>query len=462
MHATAELTQGAATVINVAQHFARLKDRATGLIEQIDAEERGFFTPTEDEQTRHLLISYWQSRNALFELVSSFHQVDRFEPDQRPLALTIAYAGALVLVDVARFMRENFHHRHIVRQKLNEPEPHFGIPGGTYDHVQESLTSPVHAWHLYHAMTFFQENKDRLVTAAADDPELREVLEIIARLQDRLDVSPETYALARTRVHARSLRTSIGRDLLGRALYGLQKYVSSLMANRYVKSGHEPGLPTDIDAQLEKELQPGDIIVVRKEHAFTNYFLPGYWPHAALYIGTVPELQKLGLHEHDNVQSKWNTVETVDPSRAGRVLEAMKDGVRIRSVSCPFRSDALAIIRPQLSPGDVAEAIGRGFFHAGKGYDFDFDFARSDRLVCTEVVYRSYEGIGGISFGLTRRAGRVTLAAEDLLQKAVNKEGMVTHAVYCPAKSEKVLFGDDADEALRNTIGRKSVPAEIQ
>ena len=97
MHATAELTHGAATVINVAQHFSRLKDRATGLIEQINAEERGFFTPTEDEQARHLLISYWQSRNALFELVSSFHQVDRFEPDQRPLAMMIAYAGALCL-----------------------------------------------------------------------------------------------------------------------------------------------------------------------------------------------------------------------------------------------------------------------------------------------------------------------------------------------------------------------------
>ncbi len=460
MHATADLTHGAATVINVAQHFSRLKDRATELTEQINAEDRGFFTPTEDEQTRHLLVSYWQSRNALFELVSSFHQVDRFEPDQQPLALMIAYAGALVLVDVARFIRESFHHLHIVREKLNEPAPHFGIPGGTYDHVQKSLTSPVHAWHLYHALTFFRKNQGRLLATAADDPELREVLKIIARLQDRLGISPETFALARTRVHARSLRTSIGRNLLGRALYGLQKYVSSLMADRYVKTGHEPGLPTDIDAQLEKELKPGDIIVVRKEHAFTNYFLPGYWPHAALYIGTLPELKNLGLHEHENVQSRWNTIETVDPSRAGRVLEALKDGVRIRSVSCPFRSDAVAIIRPQLSPGDVADAIGRGFFHAGKGYDFDFDFARSDRLVCTEVVYRSYEGIGGISFELTRRAGRMTLAAEDLLQKAINKDGMATHAVYCPAKSEKILFGDDGDDALRNTIGRKSVSDE--
>ncbi|MDG2129007.1 MAG: YiiX/YebB-like N1pC/P60 family cysteine hydrolase [Fuerstiella sp.] len=457
MQATAELTHGAATVISIAQHFDRLKDRAVDLIEKIDAEERGFFTPTEDEQTRHLLISYWQSRNALFELVSSFHQVKRFKSDQQPLALMVAYAGALVLVDVARFNRENFHHRHIVRAKLNEPEPHFGIPRGTYDHVQKSLTSPVNAWHLYHALTFFLKNQDELRTASADNAELRQVMEIVELLQDRLDVSPEAFALARTRVRARELRTSIGLNLLGRALYGLQKSVSSLMANRYVKTGHKPGLPPDIDAQLEKELRPGDIIVVRKEHAFTNYFLPGYWPHAALYIGTAPELRNMGLHEHKDVESNWHTIETVDPSRAGRVLEAMKDGVRIRSVSCPFSSDALVIIRPQLQPRDVAEAIGRGFFHAGKEYDFDFDFARSDRLVCTEVVYRSYEGIGDISFDLTRRAGRLTLAAEDLLQKAVNTEGLMTHAVYCPAISRDVLFGDDGDEVLQKTIGRKSV-----
>ena len=81
-------------------------------------------------------------------------------------------------------------------------------------------------------------------------------------------------------------------------------------------------------------------------------------------------------------------------------------------------------------------------------------------LRVTGRPFRSCEGIGGISFELTRRAGRMTLAAEDLLQKAINKDGMATHAVYCPAKSEKILFGDDGDDALRNTIGRKSVSDE--
>lgn len=452
-----ELNYVASTVLDLATHMERLKGQATDLVNSVQASTRGFFTPTEDEQTRHLLVSYWQSRNALFELVLSLHKAKGLSPDDRPIALMTSYAGALVLVDVARFLRENFHHRAVVRAKLNEPEPHFGIPQGTYDEVQKSLTRPIHAWHLYHAMSYVKHNWDDLQSHSASHDDLQSVLKLIETLQQRVDVSADRFVLARTRVRARSVRTKVGRDLLGKALYGLQKCVSAFMADKYVRIGHHPGLASSVDKTLGNLLQPGDVIVVRKEHAFTNYFLPGYWPHAALYIGTVAELQQMNLHKHDNVESKWGLVEAADAERPHRVLEAMKDGVRIRSLTNPFRSDAVAIIRPKLDAAEIAEAIGRGFFHAGKSYDFDFDFARSDRLVCTEVVYRSFEGVGGIQFGLTRRAGRMTLSAEDLLQKAVDDDGFAVHAVYCPAVSSEVTLADEAVDILKRTIGQKSV-----
>ena len=452
-----ELHSGATTVLELSKHFDRLKERATELLNTFQSSTRGYFTPTEDEQTRHLLVSYWQSRNALFELVSSFHRVDRFESEEQPIALLIAYSGALVLVDVARFLRENCHHRPVVREKLNEPEPYFGIPEGTYDLVQKSLTSPVHAWHLYHASVYVREHRPQLSSLINGSADFEELLEIVGRLQNRLDITAEKYVLARSRVRAASLGQRISRDLLGRALYGLQKCVSRLIADRYVKSGHQPGLPSEVESRIEADLRPGDVIVVRKEHAFTNYFLPGYWPHAALYLGSLDDLRTLQLHEHDNIRTRWNTLETVDTQRSTRVLESMKDGVRVRSLSNPFRSDAIAVIRPQLTTPEIAEAIGRGFFHADKPYDFDFDFARSDRLVCTEVVYRAYESIGGIAFNLTRRAGRMTLSAEDLLQMAVDNKSFDPLAVYCPAMSDVVQYGEHARTALSSTIGRKSV-----
>lgn len=452
-----ELVLGAATVVNLSEHFVQLKEQATELIQSFHASERGYFTPSEDEQTRHLLVSYWQSRNALFELINSFHNADRFTDSERALALLVSYSGALVLVDVARFLRENFHDRPVVRAKLNEPEPYFGIPEGTYDLVQKSLTSPVHAWHLYHASKFVAEHYEELQQATADIPVFKKLLELIERLQHRLDVSVERFMVVRTRVRASSLRKRFSRDLLGRALYGLQKCVSRLIADRYVRSGHRPGLPLSVEKEIEEQLLPGDVIIVRKEHAFTNYFLPGYWPHAALYLGSLEDMRRLNLHEHQNVSGRWKAIEAIDPARPTRVLESMKDGVRVRSLSNPFRSDAIAVIRPGLSEAEVADALGRGFFHADKPYDFDFDFARSDRLVCTEVVYRAYADIGGLSFQLTRRAGRMTLAAEDLLRMAVERNGFSSFAVYCPARSGQVCYGDSATEALRATIGRKAL-----
>jgi hypothetical protein len=52
---------------------------------------------------------------------------------------------------------------------------------------------------------------------------------------------------------------------------------------------------------------------------------------------------------------------------------------------------------------------------------FDFDFFRSDRLVCTGVIYRAYDGLGDLRFELRERGGRPTFSAEDLLDLAVDR-----------------------------------------
>jgi hypothetical protein len=437
---------GARTVLTVAEQFERLKQAAGMLSNDAASSDRGYFTPSEDEEVRHMLVSYWQSRNALLELV-----LEMKDQQQVDAHFLVGYAGALVLVDAARFLYDEFDDRPAVRGKLNEPAPHFGIPGGLYDTVQASRASPVHMWHLYHATKYFTEHHDALVGVSLGTP-LEDLPELIENLQGASRISLARFAVLRARVRARHLVDLVKQDLLDRALYGLQKSVSSAVADIYTVRDHKPGLSDEIVGQLRGLLRPGDVLIVRKEHALTNYFLPGYWPHAALYLGTSDELAAAaGFADHEHVRPHWDELLNCDPDEPSRVHEAMKDGVRIRSLRSAFGSDAIAVLRPKLAQEDIFTALARGMFHTGKSYDFDFDFTRADRLVCTEVVYRSYEGVGEVQFELARRAGRMTLSAEDLIGMAIAGDHFNAVATYAPPLYDEIQTGTAAAEALKAT-----------
>ena len=162
-----EISAGARTVAHMSVFFEELKASALELAEQIPAQQRGYFRPEEEDRAHALLVSYWQARNALFELITSFRRDQEPDAPQHPAGFLVAFAAAVLLVDAARFLREHFHEHHVVRRKLNEPAPEFGIAAGTYDAVQRSLISSRHAWHLYYAITYFDEHQAEFRRLAA-------------------------------------------------------------------------------------------------------------------------------------------------------------------------------------------------------------------------------------------------------------------------------------------------------
>ena len=451
----ATIEAGVRTVVHLFGYVDELKQQAMVLRRQTPGQVRGYFTPAEDDNIRALLVSYRQSRAALLELIASFRADDSLSDEDRPAAFLVAFAAALILVDAARFLRELVTQQPLLRSKLNEPAPGFGIPGGTYDTVQASLVSARHAWHLYHALSYAEAN-DSLLRRVAAERSMTTVVDIVDQLRDRLDISLAQYASARWRTQADQTMRRMGRGVYRYAIYGMQKLGASLAADIFVRRGHRPALPPDIDASMRLLLRPGDVLVVRKEYAVTNYFLPGYWPHAALYLGGAEDLADMGLADHKEVRPRWAKLlgETGDDGR--RALESMKDGVNIRAIESPLASDSVVVLRPRLSSDELAEGLGRALAHEGKPYDFDFDFSRSDRLVCTEVVYRAYDGIGPMKFRLTRRAGRPTFSGADLLQMALSQKGFEPAAVFAPRLAEGLIVRpEDVEEILRIAQGKE-------
>ncbi|MGE0755871.1 MAG: YiiX/YebB-like N1pC/P60 family cysteine hydrolase [Pirellulaceae bacterium] len=437
-----ELAAGIRTVKQVADYFAELKVQAAALVERIGAQQRGYFLPEEEEDTQALLVSYWKMRSALFDVVCTMRREggDLLQPD--PGCFVVAFSAASLLVDAARFLREIADAKPVVRDKLNEPAPPFGIPAGVYDAVQRSLLSARHGWHLLHARQYYQTHRDALreVAAAHDAEELTGWIEQYDR---RLDVTVTQFTRAKLRTRANQIARHAAESLLGRALYGLQKLAGLLASDRYVRPGHVPSLPAGVRAEVLRLLQPGDVLVVRKEYALTNYFLPGFWPHAALFLGTREQLIAMDIAEQLHVRPRWDRLMGLAQSEAGVVLESMKDGVHFRPLRSPFGVDSIVVLRPRLSAELVARGIARGLAHEGKPYDFDFDFRRADRLVCTEVVYRALEGIGPMQLPLTRRVGRLNLSGGDLLRLTLEGKQFSAVAAYAPQLTPSVLHDRD-------------------
>lgn len=371
-----EIASGARTVRHLHDYICELRSHAGELESSVSAVDRGYFVADEDDATRGLMVSYWQTRNALLELVNSFRQRIRAYSEAEPAEFLIPFTAALVLVDTARFVRGIAENRPVVRRKLNEPAVEFGVPGGTYDVIQKSLVSSRNAWHLTRATRYFDIRREEFVQSAAALG-IQDLLEIAIQLRASVNVSKSQYARAKVATRFDQWLRWIGRSAFSQSGYAIQKLTAGMMADVYVRRGHVPSIPDSIAGQLAANvLQRTDIIIVRKEFAVTNYFLPGHWPHVAFVVGNEAELADFRQSPHgskaetDSKSSEscavdqWHSL--LNTGAPSCVVESMKDGVLVRGVSSPLASDSFVVIRPRISNDEKHMAVRHAMRHVGK------------------------------------------------------------------------------------------------
>lgn len=141
--------------------------------------------------------------------------------------------------------------------------------------------------------------------------------------------------------------------------------------------------------QLIEELQPFDIIVTKSPEYLPNQVIPGYFSHAAVWLGP-KKLNRQGKIPRRENQREDRKITVRDKYLA----EAITSGVHMGNLKECLTNDVTVIIRPvDLTVEEEKSIVQNIANQKDKKYDFYFDFESSDRVNCTELVYLAYDFI---------------------------------------------------------------------
>jgi 1-acyl-sn-glycerol-3-phosphate acyltransferase len=420
--------------------------------------ERSYYRPEDDDEIRRMLVNYLGLRTALLRTVWFYQRHGEVSEDRTRLrALLLHYTAAALAYDYAARFVAAFDRAPVAIKKLNEAEPRWDLPPGTYDAIRANLAHVSHrawlegGWRNYHATL------PRWTATGLREREPH------ARFHRAIELAGENTARLSEKLLRYKVQTAladVGKFARG-GVYRAGATVSTFLAGVKIREPHaQKGLVTEEQlAALRPKLQPGDIVIERRNWYLSTAFLPGYWPHAALYVGTAEEVRALGLEPDPRVQKHLARFAVADGlGHRPAMIEAVSQGVIFTTPEHSIgEADSIAVLRPRLTAQQRREVIARAFSHVGKAYDFDYDFFSGDKLVCTELVYRACGGF--VDLPLVEILGRQTLPALDIVRFWASPQGapQLEFVAFLDGDEQSGTCVERDAEALRSTLSRPAL-----
>jgi hypothetical protein len=434
-----------------ARYLRELDRTLRGLVARMEsrrdlfaAEEARLPTDEEEAFLLDLWTSYLGTAMALDEL-RRFHEdfyrfdLSRMERTRHVKSFLLTFGSELALFESSAELVSLVESNENVERFLNVPRPDRGLEAGSVSRIRDELSglsdlSRVVAGKRY--LSYLEEvHQARSETAE----------ESFSWVWDAVE---HYVSRAERRSAARAVSASVASDFgpvlreVKRVSFPVQKEVAEWMGDTRLKRPAGHYLVTASQARvMEESLEPGDVLLSRKNWYLSNLGLPGFWPHAILYVGanetlasrfdSEPEVRDwvrrasgrdipFSRYLEESYPLAWER-RAAAPSEEPRltVVEAVSEGV-IQNSLYGASGDFIAALRPRLSPLVKAQAIFKAFSFLDRPYDFDFDFATDHALVCTEVVWRAYRASGeGLAIDLRSIAGRLTLPANEIARSFV-------------------------------------------
>lgn len=181
-------------------------------------------------------------------------------------------------------------------------------------------------------------------------------------------------------------------------------------------------LTKEKQSEIIAHLQPLDILLEKAPFRLTDHLIPGYWSHVALWSGTENELRELDVW--DQLPAIYNEAKETyhysgpdfqDAIRNGHmVIEALRPGVQINTLQHFLNIDDLGVIRyNELTLENKRSYLLNAFSQIGKSYDFNFDVESKNEIVCSELIYVSFDDL---DWNTSKTVGRYTISPDNVAQ----------------------------------------------
>ncbi len=188
------------------------------------------------------------------------------------------------------------------------------------------------------------------------------------------------------------------------------------------RRGKLDDLPKDKQSEIIANLQPLDILLEKAPFRLTDHLIPGYWSHVALWSGTENELRELGvwdelpdIYKEAKVRYNYSGPSFQESILNGHlIIEALRPGVQINTLQHFLNIDDLGVIRyNELTLENKRSYLLNAFSQIGKSYDFNFDVESKNEIVCSELIYVSFDDL---DWNTSKTVGRYTISPDHVAQ----------------------------------------------
>ena len=189
----------------------------------------------------------------------------------------------------------------------------------------------------------------------------------------------------------------------------------------------------EVERHLLDLLQPLDLLLEKTPFRLTDRFIPGHFGHVAIWMGTYQELDQLGIWQHEIfAEDRYKAYREMVREQGTRCSKRCVPGSELNTLEEFLNVDDLAVLRPvYLDQEEIPETLIRAFRQVGKAYDFNFEVETTDKIVCSELVYHVYLGVG---WQTDQQLGRFTISPDPCSERGAGGFGAIETGRLLPRR----------------------------